>query len=108
MLELAKAVSLLICILTLYWAAISAFFVPGSQWEDRLWVALFKLLAAAAISFYSGMVFSWPSRTNPTAYQRLTRTMPVRMFFCALTGIAVLFVLSWYISEGDVQALTMR
>jgi hypothetical protein len=108
MLELAKAVSFLICILTLYWAAISAFFVPGSQWEDRLWVALFKLLAAAAICFYSGMLFSWPSKTNPTAYQRLIATMPVRMFFCALAGIAVLFVLSWYISEGEVQALTMR
>ena len=80
MLELAKAVSFLICILSLYWAAISAFFVPGRQWEERLWLAGFKLLAAAAICFYSGMVFSWPARTNPTAFQRLTSTLPVRLF----------------------------
>ncbi|HEY1985470.1 MAG TPA: hypothetical protein VGG85_08675 [Terracidiphilus sp.] len=108
MLELAKAVSFLVCILSLYWAAISAFFVPGSRWEERLWVALFKLLAAAAICFYSGMVFSWPSRTNPNAFQRLTSTMPVRLFFWALGGIAVLFLLAWYIAEGEAQSLSMR
>ena len=42
MLELAKAFSFLICILSLYWAAISAFFVPGTQWEERLWIAAFQ------------------------------------------------------------------
>ncbi len=108
MLELAKAISLLICILSLYWAAISAFFVPGSQWDERPWVALFKLRAAAAICFYSGMVFSWPSKTNPNAFQRLTATMPVRSFFWALGGIALLFLLSWYIAEGETQALSER
>jgi hypothetical protein len=108
MLELAKAISFLVCILSLYWAAISAFFVPGTQWQERLWIAGLKLLAAAAICFYSGMVFSWPSKTNPTAFQRLTSTMPVRLFFWALAGIAVLFALSWYLAEGDAQALSMR
>src|SRR5437763_7122780 len=100
MLELAKAVSFLACILSLYWAAISAFFVVGAQWEERLWVAAFKLLAAAAVCFYSGMVFSWPSRTNPTAFQRLTSTLPVRVFFWALGGMAVLFTLSCYLAES--------
>jgi hypothetical protein len=108
MLELAKAVSFLICILSLYWAGISAFFVPGSQWEERLWMAGFKLLAAAAICFYSGMVFSWPSRTNPTAFQRLTSTMPVRLFFWAVAGISVLFVIAWYLDEAEAQALSMQ
>ena len=108
MLELAKAVSFLICILSLYWAGISAFFVPGSQWEDRLWIAGFKLLAAAAICFYSGMVFSWPSKANPTAFQRLTATMPVRLFFWAGACIAVLFVLSWYLADAEAQAMSMQ
>lgn len=108
MLELAKAVSFLVCILSLYWAAISAFFVPGAEWGERLWIAGFKLLAAAAICFYSGMVFSWPSRTNPTAFQRLTSTMPVRLFFWAVACIAVLFVLSWYLAETEAQALSLR
>ncbi len=107
MLEIAKAVSLLICILSLYWAAISAFFDPGSQWQERLWMAGFRLLAAAAICFYSGMVFSWPSRTNPTAFQRLTSTMPVRLFFWALAGIVALFALSWYLVEGEVPGYGM-
>ena len=108
MLELAKAVSFLICILSLYWAAISAFFVPGSQWQELLWIAALKLLAAAAICFYSGMVFSWPSKTNPDAFQRLTSTMPVRLFFWALAGLAVLFVLSWYLAEGEAEAMAIR
>jgi uncharacterized membrane protein YedE/YeeE len=101
MLEIAKALSLLVCILSLYWAAISAFFEVGCQWQERLWIAAFKLLAAAAICFYSGMIFSWPSKTNPTALQRLTSTLPVRLFFWALAGIAALFVLSWYLAEGE-------
>ena len=108
MLEIAKAASLLVCILSLYWAAISAFFVPGAQWEERLWIAAFKLLASAAICFYSGMVFSWPSRANPTAFQRITATLPVRMYFWALASIAVLFVLSWYLAESEATVLTMR
>jgi hypothetical protein len=106
-LELAKAVSFLVCILSLYWAAISAFFVPGEQWQERLWIAAFKLLAAAAICFYSGMVFSWPSRTNPTAFQRLTATLPVRLFFWAVASIAVLFALSWYLTDSQAQAMSL-
>jgi hypothetical protein len=107
MLELAKAVSFLVCILSLYWAAISAFFVPGVQWEERMWIAAFNLLAAAAICFYSGMVFAWPSRSNPTAFQRLTATLPVRLFFWSLAGIAVLFTLSWYLADSEAQALSL-
>jgi len=106
MLELAKAVSFLVCIRSLYWAAISAFFAPGAQWEERMWIAGLKLLAAAAICFYSGMVFSWPSRTNPTAFQRLTSTLPVRLFFWGLAGIAVLFTLSWYLANSKAQRLS--
>ncbi len=108
MLELAKGIAFLVCILSIYWAAISAFFVPGAQWDERLWIAAFKLLAAAAVCFYSGMVFSWPSRTNPTAFQRLTSTLPVRLFFWAVAGIVVLFTLSWYLADSEAQALSLR
>ncbi len=107
MLELAKGVSFLVCILSLYWAAISAFFVPGTNWEERLWLAGFKLLAAAAICFYSGMVFSWPAKTNPTAFQRITSTLPVRLFFWSLGCIAVLFALSWYLADAEAQAMSL-
>jgi hypothetical protein len=108
MLELAKAVSFLVCILSLYWAAISAFFVPGARWEERMWIAAFKLVAAAAICFYSGMVFSWPSRSNPTAFQRITATLPVRLFLWSLAGIVVVFALSWYLADAEAQNLSMR
>lgn len=105
MLEIAKFISLLLCILSLYWAGISAFFEPGSQWQERLWMAGLKLLASAAVCFYSGMVFSWPSKTNPTALQRLTATMPVRLFFWAVAGMVGLFLLSWYLVSGETSGL---
>ena len=105
MLELAKAVSFLVCILSIYWAAISAFFVPGAQWEERLWLAAFKLLAAAAICFYSGMVFSWPSRTNPTAFQRLTVHLARPPFLLGAGGhCGPVYVLSWYLADSEAQA----
>lgn len=105
MLEVAKMFAFLTCILSIYWAAISAFFVPGAQWEERLWMAAFKLLAAAAICFYSGMIFAWPSKYNPTALHPITSTLPVRLFFWAVGGIAVLFTLSWYLADAQ-EALT--
>lgn len=108
MLELAKMIAFLVSILSLYWAAISAFFLPGAGWEERLWMTGFNLLAAAAICFYSGMVFSWPSRTNPTAFQRITATLPVRLFLWATSGIAVFFLLSWYLADAGAEAAQMR
>ncbi len=103
MLEVVKMFAFLLSILSIYWAAISAFFVPGAQWEERLWMAAFKLLAAAAVCFYSGMVFSWPSKSNPTALCPITSTPPVRLFFWAVGGIALLFTLSWYSADAEAQ-----
>jgi hypothetical protein len=81
--------------LSLYPVLGSAFFVPGSQWQERLGMALLKVALAACISFASGLLFSWPTRTQ--AGQPLLETLPVRLFFWAMTGMALLFALSWYL-----------
>jgi cation transport ATPase len=104
-LELSKALSFFASILSLYPVMLSAFFVPGSHWQDRLAMSLLKIALAACICFASGLLFVWPSQTNPEAGHPLMSTLPVRLFFCALAGMAVLFVLSWYLEEYYVPLL---
>jgi hypothetical protein len=99
LLDLSRALSFLLSIVSLYWATISAFFVPGSAVEDRLTVALFRLGLAACVCFFSGLLFSWPSRARRQSYQPLTSTLPVQLFFWVLAGITVLFLSSWYLAS---------
>jgi hypothetical protein len=97
-LELFQVVSFVFSLLSLYWVTISAFFVPGSRWQDRLTVALLRLALAACVCFFSGLLFSWPKRRQ-RFHPSLLSTLPVQLFFWALAGIAVLFVSSWYIAS---------
>jgi hypothetical protein len=96
LLELGKALSFLASILSLYLVAASAFFAPATFWNDRLLLALPELGIAACICFLSGLLFAWPSRSNPDARQSLISTLPVRLFLWAVAAMAVLFVISWY------------
>jgi hypothetical protein len=97
MLDLSKALSFFLSILSLYWAAISAFFVPGAHWQERLLLALPRLAIAACICFVSALVFTWPSRSNPDAGQPIASTLPARLFLWGTSGILLLFFLSWYL-----------
>ncbi|MGD0733218.1 MAG: hypothetical protein ABR956_18280 [Terracidiphilus sp.] len=99
LLELGKAVSFLLSILSLYPVLMSAFFVPGSGWRERLAMALLWVAFSASVCFASGLLFSWPSRANQDARQALLATLPVRLFLLTLAGMIVLFALSWYIEE---------
>ena len=103
-LDLTKALSFFACIMVIYHAAINTFFVPGAKWEERLTLALLKLALAACVCFLSGMLFTWPTRTNPDRGLALTSTLPVRFFFWSAAGIAVLFCCSWYFTDLVQQA----
>ena len=103
LLDLGKALSFFACIVVIYHAAIHAFFVPGTQWEERLYLALLKLALAACVCFLSGMVFTFPSRSNPDRGLSLSSTLPVRFFYWSSAAIAVLFLSSWYF--GDLVQL---
>ena len=100
LLELGKAFSFLASILSLYLVAANAFFAPAMFWDDRLLLALPKLGVAACVCLFSGLLFVWPARSNPDAGQSLISTLPVRMFLWSLAGMAVLFVVSWYLVCG--------
>jgi hypothetical protein len=100
MLELTKALTFFSTILSLYWTAVTAFFVPGIRWQERLYLLLAKLAIAATVSCMSGLIFTLPIRSNPDANQPLSTTLPVQLFLWASAGITVLFLTSWYLTCG--------
>jgi len=101
LLEIGKAVSLLMGILSLCALLESAFLVPGARWEERLLGSLLRIALAGCVCFASGVLF----RTAEPESAPLTRTLPVRLFFWALAGMAVLFFLSWYLEEYYVPLI---
>ena len=104
MLELGKAACFFFCLMSLYQAAIHAFFVPGARWEERMLFACLRLAWAGYVCVMSGLVFSLPLQSNPDRGQRLVATLPVRLFFWATGCIAVLFATSWYLADLSQQA----
>jgi hypothetical protein len=95
LLELARPLSFFLGMFSLYPVMLSAFFVPGAHWEERLEMALLRVALAACICFASGLLYAWPSNTGTP--EPLLSTLPVRMFLWTLAGMAILFVLSWYL-----------
>ena len=104
LLDLGKAFSFFACIVVVYHAAIHTFFLPGAKWEERLALALLKLALAACVCFLSGMVFTFPTRSNPDRGLALTSTLPVRFFFWSSAAIMALFLASWYFGDLVQQA----
>jgi len=100
MLELAKAATFFASILSLYWVLLSAFFVPGLHWQDRLFLALAKLALAAAVCLFSALIFRLPLRSNPDAHQPLTSTLPMQLFLWAAPLLILLFLATWYLTCG--------
>jgi small-conductance mechanosensitive channel len=100
MLELAKAATFFACIVSLYWVLLSAFFVPGLHWQDRLFLSIAKLALAAAVCLLSALVFRLPIRSNPDANRPITSTLPMQLFFWAAPLLLLLFLASWYLVCG--------
>lgn len=91
--ELARAVALILSIASLYTLLGSAFFAPGSPWQQRLMASIETLAMSGCVCFASGLLFSVTTRSEPP----VTRTLPVRLFFWALGGTALMFLLSRYL-----------
>ena len=106
LLEIGKAVSFLVSLLSMFPLLERAFFAPGTRWEERLGMALEQLVLSGCVCFVSGLVFTWPSAANPEADRSLFRTLPVKMYLWALPGTALLFLLSWYLAVFYVPLLS--
>jgi hypothetical protein len=84
----------------------SAFFVPGSSWQDRLLGSLLHIAFAACICFASGILFREEAmHLSPASDTPLTHTLPVRLFLWALIAMALLFVLSWFLATFYVPQI---
>lgn len=99
MLKLAKIVSFYFCTFVFYVAADHAF-DPGVQPGYRARLAFACLLLAACASVFSGMIFIWPSPSNPQRESRLIATLPIRAFVGVSAVLLALFLVSW--SVGDL------
>jgi hypothetical protein len=97
LLELLRPLSFFAGMLSLYPVMLSAFFVPGSRWEDRLPVALVRIAIAACLCLTSGLLYAHPAHAIDEPAEPLLRTLPVRLFFCAIAGMALLFLVSWWL-----------
>lgn len=99
LLDLSKAAFFFLCILSLFHAAVVAFFLAGVSWSERLVTTAIYLAFAATVCLFSGLLFAWPSPANPDRGQRLASTLPVRLFLWSAVLIAVLFASSWYLGD---------
>ena len=100
MLEVAKAISFLLTILSLYPVLLAAFFEPNTDWQQRMTSAALRLLIAACVAIISGLIFTWPAKSNPDAKTMLIQTLPLKVFLSAAGFITLLFFAGWYTRCG--------
>ena len=110
LLDLTKALSFFVSMLALYPVVVGAFFVPGSHWQDRLILALARMGLAGCLALLSGILFAkpWDNHDGPGhdgAGRRLMAALPVRIYLWTILGVAILFLLSWYLEEFYVPYL---
>ena len=104
-LELGRILSFFLSIMALCEAMISAFFIPGMRWQERLAASALRIAIAGCICFASGLLFNMNSRVRGARNPSLLATFPVRLFFWTLLGMAILFALSWYLDAYYVPLL---
>jgi hypothetical protein len=97
--ELAKPVTLISCLLSLYAVFHTAFLIPSSEMHERICDSLGLLALAASISFISGFIFRDATPRKNDSSPRLTATLPVQTFLWASGTMLVLFVVSWYLES---------
>jgi hypothetical protein len=107
-LELAKAISFLLTVLSLLSVLLTGFFEPNATWQDRMVHGLVRLAIAACVSLGSGLLFTWPVKSNPDAGEAIVSTLPVKVFLWAALGMAALFAAAWYLRCGGQNAFGIR
>ena len=97
--ELAKPVTLIVCILSLYAVFYTAFLNPAGDPDQRIYESLGLLALAAGVSVVSAFIFREATHAHSAKSARLTTTLPFRMFCWASGAMLILFVVSWYLEK---------
>jgi hypothetical protein len=111
--ELGKAVSFVASLAALYAMMGSAFFSPGSRWQQRLLEAALRLAFAGCVCMASGTIFALAGGEgsdgeepgHPQDAPHLFRTLPVRLFVWTTAAATIFFLASWYLEEYYVPLL---
>jgi hypothetical protein len=102
LLELAKPVALLLCLLSLCALFHTAFLAIGSSelllpnhaLQDRVLDSLLLFALFGGICLISGLLFR---EAEPKPHPSLSATLPLQLFYWATGIMLLLFVLSWYL-----------
>ena len=103
-LELAKPLTLLFSILSLYGVFHTAFLLPAREVDQRIIESFPLLVLAAAICLLSGLIFREAPEDRNTSSARLSsarlmNTFPVQIFCWAAGLMFILFLVSWYLES---------
>jgi hypothetical protein len=99
--EFARLASLLVSVWSLYGLLHHAFFIPGTEWKERLVGSLAALGLSACTCVAGGIIFC----LTDAGEQRLSRTLPVVLLKWAVAATIILFGLSWYLAIYYVPLL---
>lgn len=102
LIEVAKPVAFILCVVSLYALFIHAFLFPSNDMHEKICDCLSLLMLAAGTSLISGLIFQ---RTTPGPNIRsaqLLATLPVQLFCWASSIMLVLFLFSWYLESHCV------
>jgi hypothetical protein len=107
LLELAKPVALLLCILSLYAVFHTAFLIPASNLDQRISDSLQLLAVAAGIALVSGFIFLEPvsgqspgqSPGRSLNSTRLIATLPMQLFCWTVAALLILFLATLYLGS---------
>lgn len=105
LIEIAKPISVLLCMLVLWSVFYEAFLVPASDLEQRIWDSLALLSLAAGICVTSGMIFREPTEAGAGS---LMRTLPMQMFCWAAGLMVAWFLVSWYLETHCIFYRDLR
>lgn len=102
LLEVAKPIALLLCMLSLCAVFHTAFLIPASDLHQTILDSLELLSLAAGISVISGLIFRESAEGPPADNKRLMTTLPVQVFYWASGIMLILFVCCWYLESHCV------
>ena len=103
LLELAKPVALLLCLLSLCSVFHTLFFTiedphlilqPHQAFRDRIIHSLLLLALSAGICLLGGLIFR---EAEPDPHPSLATTLPLRIFYWTTGTMVVMFFLAWFL-----------
>jgi hypothetical protein len=114
LLELAKPVALLLCLLSLLAVFHTIFFTledpnllfqPHQAILDRLIDSTLLLALSAGISLIGAFIFR---EAEPLPHSSLSSTLPLQVFYWATSTVAILLPLAWFLETHYVFTPTIH